>query len=136
MCLKGHAPICTFVSMEVCDIILLGKLLKLLKLLKNFWKLLKNEKTYWQFTTGYDNIYKLSRETSLESTVAHEWQQIRIKKLLTNADKHVILDKLFRTNTIRWNRKIKKFLTSWTRCDNLLKLSRTTTKQRTLIIEQ
>ena len=62
----------------------------------------------WQKLTSYDSINELSRETSLESTVAHEWQQIRIKKLLTNVDEHDILDKLFRASTHRWNNKNKK----------------------------
>ena len=52
------------------------------------------QNTSWQWLMQYDSMYKLSRETSLESTAVHNWQQIRIKMLLTNADKHDILVKL------------------------------------------
>ena len=53
-----------------------------------------------------------------------------IKKLLTNVDEHDILDKLFRASAYRWNNKIKKLLTNSLRCDNLLKLSQTTTNNK------
>ena len=49
---------------------------------------------------------------------------------MTNVDEHDILDKLFQASTHRWNNKIKKLLTSDERCDNLLKLSQTTTKDK------